>query len=98
MRTSAGATALLVRNSPDSQLEGFAICGKDANQVWAQAGIEGNEIVVWSDTVPCPRRFATTVLGGGDNLAREIGGLVTGGVGAREEATGFGTDGDIVGG
>lgn len=47
-------TAPLVRNSPSSELEGFAICGEDKKWVWADAKIDGNEVVVWSDKVPNP--------------------------------------------
>ncbi len=47
-------TAPLVRNSPNSELEGFAICGEDHKWVWADARIEGGEVLVWSDQVPRP--------------------------------------------
>jgi sialate O-acetylesterase len=47
-------TAPLVRNSPNSQLEGFAICGEDRKWVWADAKIDGNNVIVWSDKVPSP--------------------------------------------
>ncbi len=47
-------TAPLVRNSPSSELEGFAICGEDKKWVWADAKIDGNDVVVWSDQVPKP--------------------------------------------
>jgi sialate O-acetylesterase len=47
-------TAPLIRNSPNSQLEGFAICGEDKVWVWADAAIEGDRVVVWSDTVSKP--------------------------------------------
>ena len=49
-----GRTAPLVRNSPGSQLEGFAICGEDKNWVWADAKIEGDTVVVYSPKVPSP--------------------------------------------
>ena len=52
--TLTGQTAPLVRNSPDSQLEGFAICGADHKWAWAQAKIDGGDVVVWSDQVPSP--------------------------------------------
>ncbi len=52
-------TAPLVRNSPASELEGFAICGEDKKWVWADAKIEGNEVVVWSAQVPKPWLCAT---------------------------------------
>ena len=35
-------------------LKGFAIAGDDRKFVWADAKIEGEEIVVWSDNVPEP--------------------------------------------
>jgi sialate O-acetylesterase len=55
-------TAPFVRNSPDSELEGFAICGDDKNWVWADAKIDpstssgqaGKTVLVWSDKVPAP--------------------------------------------
>jgi len=47
-------TVPLPRNRPDSQLEGFAICGQDRKWTWADAKIEGDTVVVWSDTVPQP--------------------------------------------
>ena len=43
-----------MRNSPGSQLEGFAICGEDKNWVWADAKIEGDTVVVYSPKVPSP--------------------------------------------
>lgn len=49
-----GQTAPLVRNSPNSPLEGFAICGDDKKWVWADAKIEGNTVVVTSDKVAAP--------------------------------------------
>lgn len=44
----------LIRNSPDSQLEGFSICGADRKWVWAQAAIEGDTVVVSSASVTTP--------------------------------------------
>lgn len=44
----------LVRNSPKSELEGFAICGADKQWVWADAKIEGSDVLVWCDKVPVP--------------------------------------------
>jgi sialate O-acetylesterase len=49
-----GATAPLVRNSPDSKLEGFAVCGKDREWVWADAEIKGDSVLVGSDEVAEP--------------------------------------------
>ena len=50
----AGKTAPLVRNSPHSQLEGFAICGANKHWVWAEAKIEGDTVLVSSKQVPSP--------------------------------------------
>lgn len=47
-------TAPTVRNSPSSELEGFAICGADREWVWADAKIDGDSVLVWSDKVPAP--------------------------------------------
>jgi sialate O-acetylesterase len=47
-------TLPLVRNSPNSELEGFAICGQDRKWVWADARIDGLTVVVWSTAVPRP--------------------------------------------
>lgn len=44
----------LIRNSPKSQLEGFSICGVDRQWRWAEAKIDGAEIVVWSPQVSDP--------------------------------------------
>lgn len=49
-----GETAPLLRNSPNSELEGFAICGEDRNWVWADAKIDGDTVLVWSENVPAP--------------------------------------------
>lgn len=54
VRTLVGETAPLVRNSPDSELEGFAICGADHKWVWADAKIDGDSVLVSSDRVPVP--------------------------------------------
>lgn len=47
--------APLVRNSPDSELEGFALCGEDGKWVWAEAKIDGDTVVVTSAKVPAPK-------------------------------------------
>lgn len=44
----------LVLPVPDSELQGFAICGEDRKWVWAHAKIEGADVLVWSDSVPKP--------------------------------------------
>lgn len=54
VRKQTKQTAPLVRNSPNSQLEGFAICGADRQWEWADAKIDGDNVVVWSDKVPAP--------------------------------------------
>ena len=47
--------AKLVRNSPDTQLEGFAVCGKDGKYFWAdEAVIDGDTVVVSSGKVAVP--------------------------------------------
>lgn len=40
--------------SPNSQIQGFAICGKDRQWIWAEAKIDGPSVIVWSDKVPQP--------------------------------------------
>ncbi len=40
--------------SPNSQLQGFAICGDDRKWVWADAAIDGATVVVSSPAVPHP--------------------------------------------
>ena len=50
----AGKTAPLLRNSPNSQLEGFAICGADRGWVWADAKIDGDTVLVSSGEVSAP--------------------------------------------
>ncbi|MEO7932497.1 MAG: sialate O-acetylesterase [Chthoniobacterales bacterium] len=52
--TRTGVTAPLVPNSPGSELEGFAILGDNGKWVWANAMIEGETVIVWSDKVPSP--------------------------------------------
>lgn len=54
VNTKEGKTAPTVRNSPNSELEGFAICGEDKTWVWADAKIEGDTVVVSSEKVPAP--------------------------------------------
>ncbi len=54
VNTFNGETAPLVRNSPNSQLEGFAICGDDKQWVWADAKIDGDKVIVTSEKVPTP--------------------------------------------
>ncbi len=54
VRTLTGQTAPLIRHSPGSELEGFAICGSDKKWVWANARIDGKTVEVWSEQVPNP--------------------------------------------
>lgn len=54
VKTVENITAPLIRNSPDSELEGFAICGEDRVWVWADARIDGDQVIVSSDKVPSP--------------------------------------------
>jgi sialate O-acetylesterase len=60
---SGDKTAPLVRNSPDSQLEGFSVCGSDKRWVWASAKIVGEKVEVWSDKVsdPLEVRYAWSI-------------------------------------
>ncbi len=44
----------LVRNVPQSQLEGFALCGDDHKWFWGEATIDGDAVVVRSKDVPKP--------------------------------------------
>lgn len=54
LTTAAQQTAPLTRNSPNSEVEGFAICGADRKWVWADAKIDGDSIIVSSDKVAAP--------------------------------------------
>ncbi len=47
-------TLPLVRNSPESELEGFAICGEDQVWKWALGKIDGDTVLVWNPEVPKP--------------------------------------------
>ena len=50
-----GKKAPLVRNAPNTQLEGFAVCGKDKKWYWAdKAVIDKDTVVVSSSKVPEP--------------------------------------------
>jgi len=44
----------LVRNSPESELEGFSICGEENKWVWAQAKVDGETVIVWAPSVTKP--------------------------------------------
>ncbi|MDP0496053.1 MAG: sialate O-acetylesterase [Verrucomicrobiota bacterium JB024] len=54
LRTTGATVRQLKRNSPGSELEGFAICGADRKWYWADARVEGNSVVVSSPDVPVP--------------------------------------------
>ncbi len=54
LKSLSNQTAPLKRNSPASSLEGFQICGQDGQWLWADAKIEGNEVIVWSPHVAQP--------------------------------------------
>jgi sialate O-acetylesterase len=54
IKTLTGEFAPLIRNSPRSELEGFAICGDGRKWFWAEAKVEGDSVLVWSDQVPHP--------------------------------------------
>ena len=52
---TAGQRRPLRRNSPDSELEGFAVCGQDGVWHWANAAIEaGDQVKVWAEKVGQP--------------------------------------------
>ena len=44
----------LVSRSGGGAIRGFAIAGDDRRFVWADAKVEGNRVIVWSDRVPKP--------------------------------------------
>lgn len=44
----------LVATGTTSTLKGFSIAGANKSYVWANATIDGNDILVWSDSVPQP--------------------------------------------
>ena len=53
--TKKGKTGKTVRNSPNTQLEGFALCGPDGKWYWAdEAVIDGDAVAVSSAKVPNP--------------------------------------------
>jgi len=64
-KSSADEEKPLLKPMPNSQLQGFAICGEEPspssgsavasnNWVWAEAKIDGSTVVVWSDKVHKP--------------------------------------------
>lgn len=53
-KSTSPQTLPLQLGSPDSQLQGFAICGKDRKWGWADARIDGDRVIVSSPNVPDP--------------------------------------------
>jgi sialate O-acetylesterase len=54
LRKPDGEEKPLIKPRPNSELQGFAICGEDRAWVWADAKIEGTTVIVWSDEVKQP--------------------------------------------
>jgi sialate O-acetylesterase len=53
--TEPDKTVPLVRNTPESEIEGFAICGADGKWAWASAKIDSPaDVLVWSPQVSQP--------------------------------------------
>ncbi|UOQ77345.1 hypothetical protein MUN84_01060 [Hymenobacter sp. 5516J-16] len=52
LRFSNAGSGLQVKGG--GPLKQFAVAGPDKKFVWAQARIDGNTVVVWSDAVPSP--------------------------------------------
>lgn len=44
----------LVSHAPDGRVSGFAVAGGDRHFVWADARVEGDRVVAWSERVPHP--------------------------------------------
>ena len=57
------------------ELKGFAVAGEDKKFVWADAAIEGDNVLVWSDKVPRPvaARYAWSMYPEGCNLFNQAG-------------------------
>ena len=47
-------SGLIAKDSSNGRVKGFAVGDDNNNLVWANALIEGNEIIVWSDQIPKP--------------------------------------------
>jgi len=54
VKSVTGETAPLIRTRPQSELEGFAICGDDHKWVWADAKIDRRDVIVSSPEVARP--------------------------------------------
>jgi sialate O-acetylesterase len=52
--TEYAETLPYVRNSPNSELEGFALCDNTGKWIWADARIEGNRVLVQTAPVIHP--------------------------------------------
>jgi len=65
----------LVARGENGRVHGFAIAGTDQRFVWADAVIEGDRVVVWSEHVPDPVavRYAWADFPEGINLFNEAG-------------------------
>jgi len=75
LKFTYAANGLVARNG---SLKGFAIAGNDGKYIWANAKIEGNDVIVWSDQIPEPTsvRYAWTgspVESNGANLYNKEG-------------------------
>ncbi|MBF9252575.1 sialate O-acetylesterase [Pontibacter sp. 172403-2] len=70
--TNTGSGLVSIDGEPLSR---FAIAGADKKFVWAEAKIEGNKVVVWSDEVPNPKyvRYAWADNPFGANLYNKEG-------------------------
>lgn len=68
-------TGLVAKDAPDGELARFALAGVDRNYVWAEARIEGDEVVVWNDSVPAPVAvsYAWAINPDGANLYNQAG-------------------------
>lgn len=54
-KSSFAATKPLALPSPESDVQGFAICGEDGAWKWANAKIDGSTVIVSSPEVPAPK-------------------------------------------
>ena len=50
------ADDLLKLYAERSQLKGFALAGTDGRYKWAEATVEGNKVVVWSEGIAQPTK------------------------------------------
>ncbi|MFT3824901.1 MAG: sialate O-acetylesterase [Chitinophagaceae bacterium] len=75
IRLSFAAGSGLAIGNGETSLKGFAIAGNDKQFVWANAKIENNTIVVWSDAIkdPVAVRYAWADNPGAVNLFNQAG-------------------------